>query len=408
MNSDNTVATKSERNNLDPSLSEIDPQAIVPPVDLQMNQGKLSPVSPRGTFLLLTLSVDVSSPLPPMSEDGAVLQSFPMSRPGSLGYQDFPSLLRNPSSFMGEGAIRNSFSRNASSNFQIPVGFSLFQHNASYDGAFFPDVPPNYLSPDMTMFPPQSVIYRVRWICFFSRAAALSAHDESSRLDLAGADRGVEASAIFHASPAEETRAKDERRDGRGLRVDATQPAGRGVSPGADGERERRELQERDVGFVCVVDGRRKKDKKDPKKWTEQEDEQLRKAVKEFGEKQWKEIAERIPGRNHVQCLQRWKKVLKPGLKKGHWTPEEDNLLIMYKENGGNWAEVAEHIPGRTAKQCRERWCNHINPDIRKGDWSVVEDNIIVSLQKQWGNRWSAIAEVALRGSGDVAIARSF
>lgn len=51
------------------------------------------------------------------------------------------------------------------------------------------------------------------------------------------------------------------------------------------------------------MDGRRKKDKKDPKKWTEQEDEQLRKAVKEFGEKQWKEIAERIPGRNHVQCL---------------------------------------------------------------------------------------------------------
>ena len=87
--------------------------------------------------------------------------------------------------------------------------------------------------------------------------------------------------------------------------------------------------------------------------------------------------------------------------------PEEDSLLVLYKQSGGNWAEVAEHIPGRTAKQCRERWCNHINPDIRKGDWSVVEDNIIVSLQKQWGNRWSAIAEVALRGTGDVAIAGS-
>ena len=88
-------------------------------------------------------------------------------------------------------------------------------------------------------------------------------------------------------------------------------------------------------------------------------------------------------------------------------SPEEDSLLVLYKQSGGNWAEVAEHIPGRTAKQCRERWCNHINPDIRKGDWSVVEDNIIVSLQKQWGNRWSAIAEVALRGTGDVAIAGS-
>ena len=112
---------------------------------------------------------------------------------------------------------------------------------------------------------------------------------------------------------------------------------------------------------------RKKKDKKDPQRWTSEEDELLKAAVKEFGEKQWKDIAVRIPGRNHVQCLQRWKKVLKPGLKKGHWTEEEDNLLRFWKDKTSNWAEMAEHIPGRTAKQCRERWCNHVNPEIRKG-----------------------------------------
>ena len=139
---------------------------------------------------------------------------------------------------------------------------------------------------------------------------------------------------------------------------------------------------------------RKKKDKKDPQKWTKEEDELLKNAVKQFGEKNWKDIASRIPGRNHVQCLQRWKKVLKPGLKKGHWSEEEDELLRTWKNQSGNWAEVAEHIPGRTPKQCRERWCNHIDPTIRKGDWTKEEDALILNLQKQWGNRWSNIASV--------------
>lgn len=159
-------------------------------------------------------------------------------------------------------------------------------------------------------------------------------------------------------------------------------------------------------GISRSVTCRKKKDKRDPHKWTPEEDELLKAAVNEFGEKQWKDIASRIPGRNHVQCLQRWKKVLKPGLKKGHWTEEEDNLLRFYKSKCCNWAEIAEKIPGRTAKQCRERWCNHINPEIRKGsvclnglmirEWTAEEDRLILSLQKEWGNRWSSIAQVPL------------
>lgn len=166
------------------------------------------------------------------------------------------------------------------------------------------------------------------------------------------------------------------------------------------------------VTEMCVCGTRlrhsRKKDKRDPQKWSPEEDELLRAAVKEFGEKRWKDIALRIPGRTHVQCLQRWKKVLKPGLKKGHWTEEEDRLLSAYHQQCANWAEVAEHIPGRTAKQCRERWYNHVDPTIRKGwrrragvrrsDWTEEEDMLIVSLQRQWGNRWSSIAEVGARG----------
>jgi hypothetical protein len=56
--------------------------------------------------------------------------------------------------------------------------------------------------------------------------------------------------------------------------------------------------------------------------WTQEEDEKLRKAVVEFGGRNWKKIAAQIADRTDVQCLHRWQKVLRPGLVKGPWTPE--------------------------------------------------------------------------------------
>lgn len=99
------------------------------------------------------------------------------------------------------------------------------------------------------------------------------------------------------------------------------------------------------------------------RKWTAEEDECLKRAVERRGGKNWKKIAEDVPGRNHVQCLQRYRKVLAPGLKKGHWSEEEDARLKEIVNQGvRNWGDVAQKIPGRTAKQCRERWTNHLHP----------------------------------------------
>lgn len=72
--------------------------------------------------------------------------------------------------------------------------------------------------------------------------------------------------------------------------------------------------------------------------------------------------------RSDVQCLHRWQKVLRPGLVKGPWTQEEDDIIIQCMEQGiVKWSEVAERIEGRIGKQCRERWYNHLDPTIRKG-----------------------------------------
>uniref|UniRef100_M4B9L5 Uncharacterized protein n=1 Tax=Hyaloperonospora arabidopsidis (strain Emoy2) TaxID=559515 RepID=M4B9L5_HYAAE len=131
------------------------------------------------------------------------------------------------------------------------------------------------------------------------------------------------------------------------------------------------------------------------KRWTKSQDTALRESVRIHGEKNWKAIAELVPGRNHAQCLQRWRKVLKPGLVKGHWSFEEDQVLEYLVTQGcNNWGQIAERIPGRTPKQCRERWKNHLDPAINKGPYTEEEDSVILTAQARLGNKWSQIAQL--------------
>lgn len=144
-------------------------------------------------------------------------------------------------------------------------------------------------------------------------------------------------------------------------------------------------------------------------KWTGEEDELLRKYVPLYGEKQWRKIAEHIPGRNSIQCLHRWTKILKPGLVKGPWTPEEDGRLLAWVKAEGptKWAQCAVYIQGRSGKQCRERWLNNLNPDLKKGGWTEEEDEAIFQLYQQYGSSWSKIAK-SMPGRTENAIKNRF
>jgi hypothetical protein len=94
-----------------------------------------------------------------------------------------------------------------------------------------------------------------------------------------------------------------------------------------------------------------------------------------------------------VKCIQRWEKVLRPGLVKGKWTDEEDDLLRQVVRNGyEHWGKVAEKMPGRTSKQCRERWANYLDPSLLKTAFSPGEDDLLLRLQGEMGNKWACIA----------------
>ncbi|XP_010484423.1 PREDICTED: transcription factor RAX3-like [Camelina sativa] len=86
----------------------------------------------------------------------------------------------------------------------------------------------------------------------------------------------------------------------------------------------------------------------------------------------------------------------KANVKKGPWSPEEDAKLKDYIENsgtGGNWIALPQKIGlRRCGKSCRLRWLNYLRPNIKHGGFSDEEDNIICNLYVTIGSRWSIIA----------------
>jgi Myb-like DNA-binding domain len=48
----------------------------------------------------------------------------------------------------------------------------------------------------------------------------------------------------------------------------------------------------------------------------------------------------------------------------------------------------------RNGKQCRERYLNHLRPDIKKGRWTKEEEAMIMFYHEKFGNKWSAMAQI--------------
>ncbi|CAI8603676.1 unnamed protein product [Vicia faba] len=83
-------------------------------------------------------------------------------------------------------------------------------------------------------------------------------------------------------------------------------------------------------------------------------------------------------------------------LRKGPWTLEEDTILVSYITSHGEglWNTVASSAGlKRSGKSCRLRWLNYLRPDVRRGNITLQEQILILELHSRWGNRWSKIAQ---------------
>jgi hypothetical protein len=96
----------------------------------------------------------------------------------------------------------------------------------------------------------------------------------------------------------------------------------------------------------------------------------------------------------------RWENVLAPHIGHRDWTLLEDEKLVkLYGEFGDNWEKISKKMPAneegkrRTAHQCLMRMKESLASDIRRGNWSREEDEALVILHGKWGNQWAKISE---------------
>nr|ABK23561.1 unknown [Picea sitchensis] len=85
----------------------------------------------------------------------------------------------------------------------------------------------------------------------------------------------------------------------------------------------------------------------------------------------------------------------KEGLNRGAWTKTEDIILCEYiRIHGeGGWRTLPKKAGlKRCGKSCRLRWLNYLRPDIKRGGISPDEEELIIRLHRLLGNRWSLIA----------------
>ena len=139
-----------------------------------------------------------------------------------------------------------------------------------------------------------------------------------------------------------------------------------------------------------------------PMYWSQNEDKILIEKAKEYNFKNWASVASFIPGRTAIQCSARYKRI-QPGLIKGAWTKEEDELLIdLYNKLGKNWSSISKQMPQRTGKQIRDRFLNTLDNNLDRGKFRQEEDELIIKWYKVYGNSWSKIAKKLKGRTGDM------
>ncbi|XP_041026959.1 transcription factor MYB63-like [Juglans microcarpa x Juglans regia] len=81
--------------------------------------------------------------------------------------------------------------------------------------------------------------------------------------------------------------------------------------------------------------------------------------------------------------------------RRGSWSPEEDQKLKAYIKRYGiwNWCWMPEAGGlAQSGKSCKLRWMNYLRPDIKRGNFSQEDEETILKWYEVLGNRWSATA----------------
>ena len=89
----------------------------------------------------------------------------------------------------------------------------------------------------------------------------------------------------------------------------------------------------------------------------------------------------------------------KEGLRRGAWSAEEDQRLVAYVRQNGhpNWRALPRQAGLlRCGKSCRLRWINYLRPDIKRGNFTREEEDAVIQLHQMLGNRYGAYPRIII------------
>ncbi|XP_077393400.1 snRNA-activating protein complex subunit 4 isoform X2 [Festucalex cinctus] len=132
--------------------------------------------------------------------------------------------------------------------------------------------------------------------------------------------------------------------------------------------------------------------------WTPTEDEKLKQLVDKMRIGNfipYTQISYFMEGRDTAQLIYRWSSVLDPQLKKGPFSKEEDQLLLRAVARHGEkmWWKIRLEVPGRTDGACRDRYLDCLKEGTKKGAFDDHERQLLVQLLDKHGvGHWAKIA----------------